>query len=97
MSARVGWLRQALAGSWSDLDARYAAYRRGVLDFVASAPDGAVVVSHFVAINAVLGVCLGEDRLLLRSLDNTSVTVIGVDNAGVRLIVGGDEADTLIR
>ena len=35
-----------------------------------------VVVSHFVAINAVIGVCLGDDRIVIRSLDNTSVTVV---------------------
>ena len=98
MSARVGWLRQALAGSWSDLDARYAAYRQGVLDFVASAPDGAVVVSHFVAINAVIGACLGDDRLLLRSLDNTSVTVVEHGPAGFVLVSAGlEDAATQIR
>lgn len=94
---RVPWLRAAMGGTWTELGPRYQAYRDEVVATIAALPNGTVVVSHFIAINAVLGVCAGDDRLLLRSLDNTSVTVIGVDDTGVHLIAGGDEADTLIR
>lgn len=97
MGERVAWLRAAMAGSWSELGDRYTAYRDGVLAAVAALPDGAVVVSHFVAINAVIGACLGDDRLLLRSLDNTSVTVVDVSPGGFVLVEAGHEADTLIR
>jgi len=97
LGERVPWLRAAMAGTWSALGPRYEAYRDEVVATIAALPAGAVVVSHFVAINAVLGACLGDDQVLLRSLDNTSVTVIGVSGAGLQLIAGGDEADTLIR
>lgn len=97
MGERVAWLRAAMAGTWSELGDRYTAYRDGVLEAVAALPDGAVVVSHFVAINAVIGACLGDDRLLLRSLDNTSVTVVDVSPEGLALVEAGHEADTLIR
>ena len=33
-----------------------------------------VVVSHFIAINAVIGSATGDDRLVVCSLDNCSVT-----------------------
>ena len=56
-----------------------------------------VVVSHFVAINAVIGAATADDRVVIRSLDNTSVTVVDVDGGAVRLVEGGHEADTLIR
>ena len=56
-----------------------------------------VVVSHFVAINAAIGAALGDDRMVLRSLDNCSVTVVEVDAAALHLVEGGHEADTLIR
>jgi len=97
MGARVPWLRQAMAGHWSDLGADYEAYRDGVVAAVAALPDGAVVCSHFVAINGVIGACVGDDRVLLRSLDNTSVTVVETTADGLVLVVGGHEADTLIR
>ena len=71
MAERVEWLRAAMAGTWSELGERYTAYRDAVVAWIAGTPADAVVVSHFVAINAVIGACLGDDRLVLRSLDNT--------------------------
>ena len=56
-----------------------------------------VVVSHFVAINAVIGACTGDDRVVIHSLDNTSVTTVETTPAGLVLIEAGHEADTLIR
>jgi broad specificity phosphatase PhoE len=56
-----------------------------------------VIFSHFVAINAVIGACSNDDRLVIRSLDNCSVTTVAVESGGLRLIEAGREADTLIR
>lgn len=96
--ARVPWLRAAMGGTWADLGARYTDYRDQVVDTVRRLPDRTVVVSHFVAINTVIGAALGDDRVLLHRLDNTSVTVIGVgDDGSLHLIESGLEADTLIR
>jgi len=97
VGARVPWLRAAMTGTWNELGPRYTAYRDAVVATVAALPTASVVVSHFGAINAVLGACAGVDRLLLRSLDNASVTVIGVDQGRLSLLAGGAEADTLIR
>ena len=94
---RVPWLRAAMTGSWSDLGPRYTAYRDAVAGYVASRLDDTVIVSHFVAINAVIGACIGDDRLVIRSLDNTSVTVVETSADGLVLVRGGHEADTLIR
>jgi len=97
---RVVWLRAAMAGRWSDLGSRWSDYHRAVIDFVgqlASADDDSVVVSHFIAINAVIGACVGDDRLVLRRLDNTSVTVVEDRGDGLVLVEAGAEADTLIR
>ena len=48
-------------------------------------------------LNAVIGAALGDDRLVIRSLDNASITVVEVVGTEVRLVSGGREADTLIR
>ena len=85
MGERVPWLREAMAGTWAALGGDYVAYRDGVVAFVARSRVDTVVVSHFVAINAVIGACLGDDRLVIRSLDNASVTI--VDTAGGRLVL----------
>jgi broad specificity phosphatase PhoE len=97
MTDRVDWLRQAMAGTWTDLGDRYVRFRDGVLAFVTSRVEDTVVFSHFIAINAVLGACLGDDRVVIRRLDNTSVTIVEVSAGSLSLVEGGHEADTLIR
>lgn len=97
MGQRVAWLRAAMAGRWSELGDRYTQYRDGVVAALMAAPTDTVVFSHFVAINAVIGAATGDDRLLIRSLDNCSVTVVECDRGELSLIEGGAEADTLIR
>ena len=102
MGERVGWLRGAMAGTWADLGARYVDFRDQLVAAVATMddPDGrhVVVMSHFIAINAVLGTLAGDDRLVVRHLDNCSVTLLERDSDGaLRVVEGGSEAETLIR
>ena len=97
MGERVAWLRTTMAGRWSDLGPRYVGFRDAVVSRLLAATSPMVVVSHFVAINAVIGVALGDDRMVLRSLDNCSVTVVEVGDGVLQLVEGGHEADTLIR
>lgn len=98
MSERVEWLRKAMAGSWLDLGSPFIEFRDGVIDYVRTRRRPTMVFSHFIAINAVIGACTGDDRLVIDSLDNASVTVVEVDeHGGVKLVERGREADTLIR
>lgn len=98
MADRVDWLRAAMEGTWGALGARYTEYRDTVVATIAALPADTVVCSHFVAINAVIGAAIGDDRLVIRSLDNCSVTIIDVAADGsLHLVEGGHEADTLIR
>lgn len=98
MESRVGWLRAAMQGTWSDLDPLYSDYRNAAFDFVASLKSDTVIFSHFVAINAILGKALGDDRVLIDSLDNCSVTQFTADGVGnLHVVERGRQADTLIR
>ncbi len=97
MVDRVDWLREAMLGTWGELGPRYVAYRDQVVTFLAGLDSDSVVFSHFIAINAVIGVALGDDRLVVRSLDNCSVTVVDVVDGALQLVESGHEADTLIR
>lgn len=97
MGQRVAWLQAAMAGTWADLGGPWTRYRDAVLAFITTQPADAVVVSHFIAINAVIGACLGDDRLVIRRLDNTSVTIVDGAPHGLVLVEAGHEADTLIR
>jgi broad specificity phosphatase PhoE len=97
METRVDWLRRAMQGTWSELGSRYTDYRDAVVARLSACPEDTVVFSHFIAINVAIGAAVGDDRLVIRSLDNCSVTVIDVVDGGLVLVEGGHEADTLIR
>jgi broad specificity phosphatase PhoE len=97
MDERVEWLRQAMAGTWGELSGRYLAFRDGVVDCLTAIEADTVVTSHFVAINAAIGVATGFDELVIRRLDNCSITVMEVVGGQLHLVEGGHEADTLIR
>ena len=97
MGERVPWLRSAMQGSWSDLGDRYTEFRDGVAAALLAIAEDAVVFSHFVAINAAIGAATGDDRVVIRSLDNCSVTVLDAIDGRLHLVTGGHEADTLIR
>ena len=94
---RVEWLRIAMAGTWSDLGQRYTEFRDGVGSYLASLSTETVVASHFIAINAAIGAACDDDRVVIRSLDNCSVTVVDIVDGRLCLVEGGHEADTLIR
>ena len=102
LSNRVGWLRNAMAGTWSELaresGEKYAHYRNSVVKAVTQLPSDTVVFSHFVAINVIVGEALGNDSMVISHLDNCSITVVDVEADGTITIVEmGREADTLIR
>jgi len=98
MGQRVAWLRQAMAGEWAALGSDYTDYRDAVAAWIGARSEDTVVFSHFVAINAAIGAATGDDRLLIASLDNCSVTTFEVDGTGgLRVVEVGTQADTLIR
>ena len=102
LETRIDWLRAAMAGTWSQVitsdGPRYARYRTELLGALASLPNDAVVFSHFIAINVVIGAATGDDRMVIASLDNCSVTTVTSDGRGAFTIDAvGNEADTLIR
>ena len=97
MADRGDWLQGAMHGTWTELGPRYTTYRDTIVDCVRGCADDTVIFSHFVAINAVIGACLDDDRLVIRRLDNCSVTTVAIESGQFRLVTGGNEADTLIR
>ena len=97
MGRRVVWLRTAMAGTWSQLGPRYTDFRDGIGTYLRTIEIDTVVASHFVAINAAIGIATGDDALVIRRLDNCSVSIFDVADGVLRLVESGDEADTLIR
>lgn len=97
LEARNTWLRSALSSTYTALGPAYQAWRDRVLDTLRAMPDGAVVVTHFVAINAAVGAAWADDRVVCFTPDNCSRTVVDVDRAGRFTVVElGSMATTTI-
>lgn len=98
---RVDWLREAMAGTWTQVAGRsgahYLDYRNAIAERIAAITADTVVFSHFIAINAAIGVATENDAMVIASLDNCSVTTFEITNGKLVLIESGNEADTLIR
>lgn len=98
---RVTWLRDAMAGTWSEVAQKsgghYGDYRRAIADCVASLTTDTVIFSHFIAINAVIGAATNDDKVVIAHLDNCSVTTFEIVDGTLTLVEIGGEADTLIR
>ena len=97
LAERATWLRRAMTGRWSDLEETYRDWRDEVVEAVASLEEDALIFSHFIAINAVAGHCLGDDAMIVFHPDNCSVTTFEVEDGEVRLVELGAEAETEVR
>jgi broad specificity phosphatase PhoE len=97
LNDRVGWLREACAGTWSALGPRYQSYRDEVAACLLALREDTIVFSHFIAINAAIGAATGDDRVVIHSLDNTSCTIFEHNGDTLRLVEAGAEAETLFR
>ena len=81
LDERVGWIGPFLRGTYAEAGPEYEKWRDSVLDVLRSLPDGAVVVSHFVAINVAIGKAWSDDSVTCHPVDNCSITVIEIDDA----------------
>lgn len=92
---RVAWLRNLMEGRWP---AEMLAWRERAVDAVNALPDGTVVFSHFVAINAIVGRLQGTLNVLVFKPDNCSVTELARDPSGVLRVVqlGGDATTQIL-
>ncbi|MCU1454526.1 MAG: bifunctional RNase H/acid phosphatase [Acidimicrobiales bacterium] len=96
LAERAAWLPGALAGTWADLDHRVAAWRSRLVDELLGLPGDAVIVTHFVAINAVVGWAIGEERICTFAPTNASITVLDTDGRSLTVVRLGAEADTTV-
>jgi len=97
LEARGPWLRTFMAGSWDLAEPALRAWREGVVSALAALPDGAVVVTHFVAINVAVGWAQGDDRVVSFRPGHCSRTTLRVGDGGLELVGLGAEARTAVR
>lgn len=93
---RRAWLDRLMAGRWAEAP-QLAGWRESLLRFLRGAAEDAVLVTHFIAINAAVGAALGEDRVACFRPDHCSVTELEADGRSLRLTKLGREAATEVR
>ncbi|MFI4981114.1 MAG: histidine phosphatase family protein [Nevskiales bacterium] len=98
---REQWLKRLLAADWTQADegdngAVVAAWRQGVREAILACAGDTVIFTHFVPINVIAGLALGQDSVCCFRPDNGSVTVVEVSADGVRLVERGREVQTRV-
>lgn len=93
LEQRAQWLRAFMQGSWREAGVDLAGWREALVTDLKDIKDDTVIFSHYVAINVAAGAALGDDRVVVFSPDNCSVTVFETTNDGLTLVERGHEAD----
>jgi broad specificity phosphatase PhoE len=94
---RSVWLQNLMPGDWSQTEDSVQQWRQNVIDTLAGLTEGAVIFSHFIAINAAISHALGSDRVICFRPDNASITKIEVDGPRFEVLDLGGEAETAVR
>lgn len=108
LKERQEWLRQAMASDWANLQASapegspdYGAWRSSLLASVRAMAGDAVIFSHFIAINVVIGAAQQSEKVISFRPDHASITAIEVGDGKIAIKalgreVGAGEASVLL-
>ncbi len=94
---RRAWLNEVMQKAWRDQSDTLKNWRQTILDFVSGLDEDAVLFSHFMVINAIVGAVEDDDNVMIFRPDNCSVTRISVHDGRLSLIERGHEAITVVR
>jgi len=96
LAERVEWLKRFMAGSWREAPLALAQWRENAIAALAALDEDTVIFSHFIAINVAAGAALADERVVVFSPDNCSVTIFESEGGRLRLIEQGHEAVTKV-
>jgi broad specificity phosphatase PhoE len=94
LAERSAWLRRAMAGGWVEVEDEPRVWRETLLERVRSVETDTVLVTHFVAINAVIGAATGDDRVLVERLANGSITTIEQRDGMLQVVRAGSSGSS---
>ena len=96
LSQRSAWLQGIMAGTWDALDTSLQQWRTNLAQCLLDLKESSVLFSHYVAINAAVGVAQSDNRMVVFRPDNASVTTLSNDNGKLRVLELGGEAVTFV-
>lgn len=94
---RRNWLNNVMQQSWPDQAGFLLDWRSNLIKFAQNMTGDAVLITHFVVINCLVGACEGDDRVLIFRPNYCSVTRIRVTDGELGLIEKGSEAVTVVK
>ena len=96
LTSRAAWLQQAMQGSWDEMSGEHQKWRERVAAVLGAFKETTVVTSHFIAINAAVGIATKDDRVVCFEPDNCSCTRLRVIPGGLELLELGRERVTRV-
>lgn len=103
LAERHIWLSEAMAGTWRRLQETsppnspdFLTWRADMLAAVLRIPEDAVIFSHFIAINAIVGAATGSDDVVCFRPDHASITVVDTARGTFSIVERGREAVTSV-
>ena len=96
LAERASWLANAMQGGWDELDQPFQIWREQLHECLLALPQNCVIFSHFVAINAAVGLAQQDPRMRIFSPDNCSVTTLNNDNGQLQVEHLGQSAETFV-
>jgi broad specificity phosphatase PhoE len=96
LKERGEWLREVARRTWPEMDETLRRWRAQVLAALAELTSDAVVVTHYIAINAAVGAATGDDRVVNFQPGYCSITALQSGVGSLTLIRRGAEAATRV-
>ena len=91
LEERQAWLRDFMTGQWSDQGEDLVAWRSGIQTALAELPAAAVVFTHFLVLNTIVGAVQDRDETLVFWPANASITELEWTPAGYRVVRLGEQ------
>lgn len=96
LAQRQGWLRQFMQQQWHEQGDELTAWRTAAFSRLLELRQPAVVFTHFLVINAVVGQILERPETLYFWPANGSVTRLCLDATRLELVALGEQIETVV-
>lgn len=95
-SQRKAWLGDVMKSQWPSQSDILHNWRNAILALINDRREDAVIFSHFMVINSIVGHISANDEMVNFRPDNGSITKISLLNSQLELIERGREAITVV-
>jgi len=96
LAERQGWLKSIARHAWSEQEEMVRAWHQGLLQELRLIRQPAVVFTHFMVLNAIVGALTGDDRVVCYLPDNASVTTVQWTEQTLQLVELGQQLKTVV-